>query len=54
MNITLGLGLILVVVAVVLLSMAGLLVLLDTTNSKAYLELMAFGGAFGFLGVKLP
>lgn len=54
MNVTLGLGLILTIIAAVLLATAGLLVLLDTTNTKAYLELMAFGGAFGFLGVKLP
>lgn len=54
MNVTLGLGLILVIIASVLLATAGLLVVFDTTNGKAYLELMAFGGAFGFLGVKLP
>lgn len=47
-------GLFLVIASAVMLSVAGLLIVLDATNSKAYLELMAFGGALGFLGVKLP
>lgn len=48
------LGLLLVLVAVVLLLLAGLLIVFDSTNTKAYFELLAFGAATGFLGVKIP
>lgn len=53
MNISVGFGLLLVIVSVVLLSVAGLLVNFDASNTKVYFELLAFGGAFGFLGVKI-
>jgi len=54
MNVSVGFGLLLVIVGVVLLAVAGLLINFDTTNTKAYFELLAFGGACGFLGLKLP
>ncbi len=48
-------GLLLVIVSVVLLSVAGLLVAFDTSApTRVYFELLAFGGAAGFLGNKIP
>lgn len=51
---SISLGLIFVIVAVVLLLLAGLLIVFDATNTKSYFELLAFGAAAGFLGVKIP
>ncbi len=51
---SISLGLLLVIIAVVLLLLAGLLIVFDATNTHAYFELLAFGAAAGFLGVKIP
>ena len=47
-------GLFLVVIAAVLLGVAGILALIEPTEVKYYFALMAFGCGTGFLGVKLP
>lgn len=54
MNISVGFGLLLVIVAVVMLAVAALYVALDGDNARVFPVLLSGGCAFGFIGVKLP
>lgn len=52
-----NIGLVLVIAAAVMLGVAGLLVLIafdDPEVAKYFYALLAFGGAAGFVGVKIP
>ena len=53
MNVTLGFGLVLVIIAALLLGFACLLMLIDATHLRTYYELVAAGGAFGVVGLKI-
>lgn len=54
MVVNFSIGLLLVVIAVLMFGFAFGTVLFDVSNAKLYPELMALGGLFGFLGIKLP
>lgn len=49
-----NIGLILVIIAAVLLGVAGLYSLTDGTNGHIFPACLAFGAALGFVGVKVP
>jgi len=51
-----AMGLFLVIAAAVMLGVAGLLIVLTDSPEAAewYYALLAFGGAAGFVGVKIP
>ena len=51
---TSGFGLLLVIFAAIAFGFACLLMVLDATHLRAFYELMAAGGAFGVVGLKIP
>lgn len=54
MAVNIGVGLILVIAAVVMFALAFCFVLFGTGNTDAYPELIALGLACGVLGLKIP